>query len=221
MRVLTVSAHPDDETLGAGGTLLKHRANGDDLFWIITTAAYEDAWPKEHIAESAKQVEDVNKAYGFQDMFKLDLPSTKLDTLPKRDMVEKLMKIIDVVRPDRVYTVGDTDVHTDHYCTFEAMMLALKPFREAFDVKSIYAYEVASSTEAAFGFRPHTFVPNVYSEITEYLEQKLDLMDMFQNQLQGEFLPRSRNSLRALARYRGSAIGVEYAEAFRLIREVF
>ena len=221
MRIVAVSAHADDETLGAGGTLLKHLAQGDDVFWIIATAAHQDDWSVEHIQQSTEQVEAVSRAYRFTDVIKLDLPTTRLDTLPKREIADRFWNALRKVRPQRVYTVGDTDVHTDHYLTFEALMLALKPFRAEFDVRAIYAYEVLSSTEAAFGFRPHTFVPNVYSDITAFLDRKLEIMALYENQLQLDSLPRSLDSLRALARYRGAAVGVKYAEAFKLIRQVF
>jgi len=36
-KVLIVAVHPDDETLGAGGALLKHKANGDKIYWLIVT----------------------------------------------------------------------------------------------------------------------------------------------------------------------------------------
>ena len=41
MKVLAIPAHPDDETLGCGGTLLKHRAEGDELFWLIASTRRE------------------------------------------------------------------------------------------------------------------------------------------------------------------------------------
>ena len=221
MNVVAISAHPDDETLGAGGTLIKHLERNDDVFWIIATVAHPDDWSEEHIQQSSRQVETVSRAYGFTDVFILDLPTTRLDTLPKREIAVRFTESLRKVQPDRVYTVGDTDVHTDHHLTFEGLMLALKPFRPEFNVGSIYAYEILSSTEAAYGFRPHTFVPNVYSDITPFLERKLEIMELYENQLQPDPMPRSLDSLRALARYRGAAVGLKYAEAFRSIREVF
>lgn len=221
MRVVAVSAHPDDETMGVGGTLLKHLARDDEVFWIIATVGIPEDWSAEHLRQSAEQVEAVGRAYGFTEVFQLGLPAARVDTLPKRDIVEGFLGVLKDVRPEIVYTVGDTDVHTDHILTFEGLMLALKPFRTDFDVQAIYAYEVASSTEAAFGFRPNAFVPTAYSDVTEFLERKLEIMALYENQIQPDLLPRSVDSLRALARYRGSAVGLKHAEAFRLIRAMW
>ena len=221
MRVVAVAAHADDETLGVGGTLLKHLAQKDEVIWIIATVALEEGWPAEHIKQSAKQIELVSQAYPFTNVIQLGLPAAGLDTLPKRQITDRFLEILTDVQPDRVYTVGDTDVHTDHHLVFEGLMLALKPFRTQIHTKEIFAYEVPSSTEASFGFRPHTFVPTAYSDVTDFLERKLDIMRLYENQLQSELLPRSLDSLQALARYRGSAVGLKYAEAFRLIRGVF
>jgi len=137
MRIVAVSAHPDDETLGAGGTLLKHLAQGDDAFWIIATQPCQEDWSLEHIRQSAEQVEAVRQAYRFSNIFKLDFPTTRLDTVPKRHIADRFREVLGEVKPDRVYTVGDTDVHTDHCLTFEALMLALKPFRAEFNVQGI------------------------------------------------------------------------------------
>lgn len=221
MKVLVVSAHPDDETLGVGGTLLKHKQRGDELSWIISTVADKGDFSSKHIRTSADQVEAVSEAYGFSDVFKLGLPSTRLDTFPKRQLIGLFMNILKPLQPHIIYTVGDSDVHTDHFATFEALMLALKPFRAEFDVQEIYSYEVLSSTDAAFGFRRHPFQPNVFSDITQYMEQKLDILSLYDNQMQFEPLPRSISGVRALARHRGATIGVTYAEALSLVRKVW
>lgn len=221
MRVLAVSAHPDDETLGAGGTLLKHLSQGDELYWAIVTVGHPDDYSEEHINQAIAQVEEVAKRYEFRDVFRLELPSTRLDTIPKRNLIESFLNVLVSLKPSVIYTVGDYDVHTDHYWTYEALMLALKPFRADIDVKEIYAYEVLSSTEAAFGFRRNTFAPNVYVDISNYMDRKLEIFELYENELMPEPLPRCRSSVEALARYRGAAIGVEYAEAFQMIRKVW
>lgn len=220
MRVLAIAAHPDDETLGAGGTLLKHIERGDNVSWLIVTAPDPADWPAETVSQCRAQVETVGASYGFGEVVALDQPAARLEEVPKRELVDLIWQRLRSLRPERVYTVGDTDAHTDHRVAFEAVMLALKPFRREFDVEAIYAYEVLSSTDAALGWRAPTFVPNVYSDIGAYIERKLEIMEMFENQRQPDPLPRSGESIRALARLRGTTVGLEYAEAFHLVRQL-
>ena len=78
MNVLAISAHPDDETLGCGGSLLKHRAAGDHVFWLIATEAHEPQWTKADITRKASEVERVAKAYGMDRYMKLGFPTVRL-----------------------------------------------------------------------------------------------------------------------------------------------
>jgi len=220
MKVLAVAAHPDDETLGAGGTLLKHLSRGDQVFWLILTAPSPDDWPAEMVSRCLSQVQSVADAYGFTETIELGMPAAGMDLVSMRDVVDGISGALRAIKPDRIYTVGDTDAHTDHLVAFEGLMLALKPFRPDYDIESIYSYEVLSSTDAATGWRHKNFVPNVYSDVCEFLERKLEIMNLFENQLQPEPLPRSSSSIRALARYRGATIGIEYAEAFSVVRQI-
>jgi LmbE family N-acetylglucosaminyl deacetylase len=220
MRVLAVAAHPDDETLGAGGTLIKHIARGDDVIWLITTKPHADDWPAEVVQQCARQVETVSKAYRVADTIELGYPAAAMERTPKRAMIDAMSKTLQAVNPDRIYSVGPTDVHDDHRTTFEVLMLASKPFQAVSGIKGIYTFEVLSSTEAALDWRDTPFVPNVYSEITEQIDRKIEIMSLFENQSQPDPLPRSPESIRALARFRGTTIGAPYAEAFRLVRQI-
>jgi LmbE family N-acetylglucosaminyl deacetylase len=220
MKILVVSAHPDDETLGAGGTLARHIEAGDEVSWLITTAPHPDDWSQETITACDGQVTAVRQAYGFKALYDLRFPAARLEQVPKRPLIDGVMDALAQARPDRIYTVGGTDVHSDHLITFEALMLAAKPFRRDPPIGGIYAYEVLSSTEGAYGWRERPFVPNVYRDITGFLNRKAEIMALYGNQLQDDLQPRSQSAIRALARYRGATIGVESAEAFTAIREI-
>ena len=221
MRVLAISVHPDDETLGCGGTLLKHSARRDALFWLIATQAHEPQWSTEIIERKEIEVQQVAEAYGVEQYFKLGFPAARLDTVPKADLIERIRDVISEVKPDLVYVVHEGDVHTDHHVVFTATMSVLKPFYLArLHVHRVLCYEILSSTEAAPPQLGHAFMPNVFIDITPYIERKIEIMALYETGAQLDPLPRGPSALRALARYRGATIGVEYAEAFMLIHEV-
>ena len=221
MKILCISTHPDDETLGCGGTLLRHQANGDALYWLIVTQAYEPQWSAEIIECKTAEIQAVADAYGVQETFRLALPSLRLDAIPQSDLIEGIRNGIDQVRPETVYLIHDGDVHTDHHAVFTATMSVLKAFyMHKWGVRRILCYETLSSTEAAPSQLHRLFLPNVYHDITPYIERKVEIMAMYKSETQRDPLPRGPSAIQALARYRGATVGVDYAEAFMMIREV-
>lgn len=221
VNVLAISAHPDDETLGCGGTLLKHRALGDRVHWLIVTRAYSPQWSAALLRRKAGEVERVARAYGVSRYLHLDFPSTQLDTIPVSSMIAELRQVIAALRPRVVYLVHGGDVHSDHRAVFEATTAVLKSFRmAALGVRRLLSYETLSSTDAAPPSPDRAFAPLVFTDITPYLERKLKIMALYRTEAQRDPLPRAPSAIRALARVRGATVGVRYAEAFMLIREV-
>ena len=146
MKVLAISVHPDDETLGCGGTLLRHVAEGDDLFWLLVSETHEPQWSAETIQIKAAEVVRVAEAYGVQHYFKLGLPSIRLDTLPLAEMIDRIRDVIAEVRPEVVYLVHGGDVNSDHYVVFTATMSVLKTFyMRKWGVRRILSYEMSSA----------------------------------------------------------------------------
>jgi len=221
MRVLAISAHPDDETLGCAGTLLKHRGKGDSLFWVIVTQAHEPKWSPRVIEQKVTEVCQVAKAYGMERCFKLGFPTALLDNVGHAELVEGVSNVLSEVSPEIVYLIHGGDAHTDHHIVFTATMSALKPaYMARLGVHRVLSYETLSSTEAASPLAHQSFTPNVFSDITPYIDRKIELMGLYGTEIQQDPLPRGPSAIRALARYRGSTIGVEYGEAFMLVREL-
>lgn len=221
MKVMAISAHPDDETLGCGGTLLKHGAAGDTLSWLIVTRPHQPQWSGETIEAKAAEVQRVGQAYRTQRCVTLDFPSASLDTAPQADLIERIGGAISETSPEIIYLVHGGDVHSDHRAVFDAAMSVLKPIHMArLGVRRILSYETLSSTDAAPPGAHPTFQPSVFNDITPYMDRKLEIMAMYQTEQQADPLPRGPSAIRALARQRGATIGVDYAEAFMLTREL-
>jgi LmbE family N-acetylglucosaminyl deacetylase len=221
MNVLVISVHPDDETLGCGGTMLRHVAGGDDVYWLIATQAHEPTWTKATISAKAMEVENVAMAYGVREFQKLGLPSGRLDALPLGEMIEGIRQQVARWRPQIVYLVHGGDIHTDHYAIFTATMSVLKPFyMNKQGVRRVLSYETLSSTEAAPSQIHRVFAPNVFIDIGSHIDRKIEIMNLYATELHGDPLPRGPGAIRALARFRGATIAVDYAEAFMLVREI-
>lgn len=217
---LVIAHHPDDETLGCGGTILKLKAMGVSVHWlIVTTIDGVAGFPQDRVAVRAREIESVRDAYGFDGVHQCFLPAAGLDTLGKGELIGAIGKVIRCVEPDSLYVPYRNDVHSDHAAVFDAAVSAAKTFRSPF-VKAIYAYETLSETD--FGLRPDDpgFRPNLYEDITGYLDRKISIMSKFDGEM-GEFpFPRSEECLRALATLRGAQANCNAAEAFMTLKEI-
>jgi N-acetylglucosamine malate deacetylase 1 len=220
MNVLVVCAHPDDETLGCGGTMLKHARQGDALTWVVATQAHEPGWPAAVIMAKAREVDRVADAYGARAV-RLGFPSSRLDVTPRSELIAAIAEVVAETRPELVYVVHPGDVHSDHADVFDSTLSVLKAFRMgSLGVRRILAFETLSSTEAAPPVAGRAFVPTVFSDISAELERKLKIMAFYESEIQPDPMPRGPAAIRALGRLRGATVGVEYAEALWLVREL-
>jgi len=220
MSILVVAPHPDDETLGAGGTLLRAIQSGEDVHWLIVTEMREDlGFSARTIERRASEIQDVSAAYGFASTIELCLPATQLDTLPLSHIIDPIGSAIHDVKPDTVYLPFPGDVHSDHRTVFNAAMACTKSFRYP-SVRRIVAMEILSETD--FGVDPtqSPFRPNLFVDISAVLDQKLEIMNIFSSEMGEPPFPRSEQNIRAQASFRGSQAGVIAAEAFMMLKEI-
>lgn len=220
MNVLCIAPHPDDETLGCGGTLLRHIENGDAVHWLIVTAARTPTFDEDYAAAQTRQINAVAEACGFANVITLGLPAAGLDRIPESDLIGALREQVDAVAPAVVYINHRGDAHSDHRITFDCAMAALKPFRAGPGIERILAYETLSETEQAPPLAANAFLPNSFVAIGPQLERKLEILELYATELQPFPQPREAGAIRALARLRGAALGIDYAEAFMVMREV-
>ena len=88
--IVVIAPHPDDETLGCGGTLLIEKKSGSKIHWINITCISEIyGWKKDKIITRKKEIEVVAKKYKFNSNYNLDFPTTKLDTIPLIEIIKK------------------------------------------------------------------------------------------------------------------------------------
>ena len=215
-KVLIIAVHPDDETLGCGGTLLKHKANGDEIHWLICTTIDKN---HSYYETREKEIEQVSKLYDFDSVHNLRLKTMQVDEYSMSELIGSISKIINEVQPNIVYLPFKGDVHSDHRKIFEASYSCTKSFRYPF-IKKIYMLEALSETEFAPSTKEDSFIPNVFIDISEFFEKKIEIMKVFESEIAEHPFPRSERNLRALATLRGATAGCEYAESFVLLKEI-
>jgi len=219
-KILVIAVHPDDETLGCGGTLLKHKANGDEIHWLIATDIKEsEGYGISTIKKRNKEITKIEDLYGFTSVNKLDLSTTKVDTYSVSVLVSKISSVIDRIKPDIIYLPFKGDVHSDHKYIFDAAYSCTKVFRHPF-IKKIYMMETLSETEFSLSTKEDSFVPNVFVDISEFMDKKIELINIYESEIGKHPFPRSERNMRALATYRGAASGCDYAESFMLLKEI-
>jgi N-acetylglucosamine malate deacetylase 1 len=216
-KVFVVSAHPDDEILGAGGTIIRHRDQGDEIHWLIATNVFESqGFSIERISSRQIEINEVASRLKMH-VHKLEYPTMSLSSRDLLTMVPMISKIFQEVEPEVIYVLNRSDAHSDHRILFDAVMACTKSFRYPF-LREILMYECISETEFAPILPERVFQPNVYIDISDNLEEKLELMKIYDSELGEHPFPRSERNIRALATYRGASCGVEYAEAFQLLK---
>jgi len=225
MKVLVVAAHPDDEVLGCGGTIPRLAKEKHEVY-ISTlgqgiTSRYEkrEEAKKSLIEELHARSREVARYLLAQDIFLSRLPDNRFDTVPLLDIIKIIDNLVDRLQPNIIYTHHGGDLNIDHKIVHRAVLTAARPLRDC-PVKEIYAFEVPSSTEWAFQQFEAVFQPNVFVDVTETLEIKVQAMQLYESETCPFPHPRSPEAIRAIAHKWGSTVGVEAAEAFQLIRSI-
>lgn len=216
MNILVISPHPDDETLGAGGSLLRLKAEGNPLFWLNITDMSEDSgYNEQHILRRTDEIRQIKSIYGFSDFLNLKLAPATLELYDGNEIIPKISRFIDKIQAECILLPDFADAHSDHRKVFEWGMASTKIFRHP-SVKRILTMEILSETN--FGNTCSGFVPNYYIDITEYMDKKVEAACIYQSEIGTHPFPRSREALNALGIIRGSEAGVRNAEAFRVIK---
>ena len=155
-KILTIAVHPDDETLGCGGALLKHKANGDKIHWLICTTLNNN---HSYFKNREKEISKVSKLYNFNSIHQLQFETTKVDQYSMSELIENISRVVNKVRPNIIYLPFKEDVHSDHRKIFEASYSCTKSFRYPF-IKKIYMMETLSETEFSQSINCDGFIPN-------------------------------------------------------------
>jgi len=229
VKILIVAAHPDDEVLGMGGTILRH-SKLKDIVKIVYLATGISSRQKYDDKIKSKKLSDINKnkiknlqtdakkaakILKVKDMSFYDFPDNELDSIPLLKIVKVIENEIKKFKPDIVYTNHFGDLNIDHRVTYNATLTACRPLNNK--IKKLISFEVPSSTEWNY---PQSFNPNYFINIEKEVDSKINSFKMFKSEIRNFPHPRSSLNLKIIAQKWGSVSGFKFAEAFEIIRQV-
>jgi N-acetylglucosamine malate deacetylase 1 len=217
--ILVVAAHSDDETLGCGGTLAKFSKAGHQIRVVFMTngtgARGEDS---EAAAERETDAKNALNALGVNNYINYGFPDNQLDQVALLTLAQVIEQEIEGFQPEMIISHHKGDLNIDHQKVAEAVLVASRP-QPDFCVKEIWAFEVLSATDWSFSPN-HIFSPNYFVDVTKFIETKINACSYYKDEFRDVPHSRSLVHVRTLAQHRGNSVGLDYAEAFLLIRKV-
>ena len=218
-RTLVIAPHPDDEVLGAGGTIARLSDAGQEVFVAIVTSGKPPVFSEESVANVRAETHRAHDHLGVTKTFWLDMPAAQLSETPHSQVNAAIGNIVHQLAPSTLLVPFLGDIHIDHQLVFLSSLVAARPHQAAYP-GTILAYETLSETNWNAPYLTPAFVPNYFVDIDNWMTRKLDAMQMFSSQLRDAPHERSIEALRALATLRGATIHRPAAEAFVQIRHV-
>ena len=221
-KILVIVAHPDDEVLGCGGTILKHSLNGDSVDLIVMSNGEDARIDKKDIHKKIKlrynALEKSSKILGINNVYKFNLPDNKFDTLPLLEIIQKIEPLIIKLEPDIIYTHYLNDLNIDHVYVSRAVNTICRPTFLKKMPNKIYSFEILSNTELSL--LENQFKPNYFVNIKKTFNLKLKAIKQYKKELKDYPNGRSLKGIEVLSNYRGLSAGFEHAEAFMLLKEI-
>jgi LmbE family N-acetylglucosaminyl deacetylase len=206
LKILAIGAHFDDVEIGCGGTLAKHVAMGDEVIALVVTNSYYTSNDGKIIRERDIALQEglaAAKIIGFKEFICADM--TTLELSFNNQLVRMINNVVDDYEIEMIYTHWDRDVHQDHQAIGLATLAAGRKVNRLLMYRSnLYA----SSQE---------FHSNFYVDISDYLDTKMTSIAAHQSEV-AKFGPGWTNFWLNEARNNGQRMGVEYAEAFQLVK---
>lgn len=225
-KILVVAAHPDDEVLGVGGTILRHTAEGDTVRILLLAEGLtsradtrDTAVCREALDALHTNTQRVARALGAECAELCKFPDNRMDSIMLLDVVKPIEHMIDKYHPDVVYTHHGGDVNVDHQRTHEAVVTACRALPGQC-VNELYFFETPSSTEWQMMRADRAFLPALYVDVAATLAKKLDVLHLYDSEMRSFPHTRSYEAVEALAHWRGATAGLTAAEAFEVGRVV-
>lgn len=219
-KILIIAAHPDDEILGCGGTIFKLRKTHKIEIMFMT-----DGVSSRLSTKSVKFTRDVRreeclKVFNYLKIKKplfYNFPDNAMDSVPFINIVRVIEEKVFSYKPEIIITHFENCLNIDHQLTFKAVVTACRPSKKS-SVKKILSFEIPSSTD--WSLNKKNFNPNYFVDISNFIKHKINALKIYKSEMRKYPHSRSLKNVKALAQVRGTACGLNYAEAFVVSRIV-
>ena len=218
-RVLVVAPHPDDETLGVGGTIAKHSAQGDEVFVLMVSGHLPPIYSRKAYEETVSEAYSAFSVLGVKKSEFLEIPATMIGDQPLHEVNGRISKVVNDFNP-HIVLCPYPDRHIDHRLVFDSVMVATRPVGVGKDIKIVAAYETLSETHWNAPHIEPNFTPNWVVDISDHINKKLDALGCYKSQISEFPGPRSIEAVEALAKFRGTQAGFGYGEGLHIVRMI-
>lgn len=216
-RMTIIAPHPDDEVLGAGATIARFATAGVDISVLFVSGHLPPLYTAESFNITKLEANSALKILGVNNTKYLEIPATMVHQIPVAELNGKINQFIRETNPELVL-LPFPDRHIDHRTIFDSSVVACRPIHKNAP-KVVLAYETLSETHWNVpGIEP-AFVPELYIDTTNFMRIKQAALNCYKSQIDNA-PSRSVDACMALARFRGSQNGCDYAEAFKVVRIV-
>ena len=216
-KILVIAPHPDDDVLGVGGTISRFSEDGVEVSVLIVSGHLPPLYDKQSFITTKDEAKQSFKIMKVSNWEFLEIPATTIHQIPVATLNSKISNFLTLTNPDWVF-VPFPDRHIDHRTVFDSSVVCSRPNNKNFP-KIVLSYETLSETHWNVpGIEP-AFIPDFFINITKNIEQKKEALNCYQSQITNNN-SRSIEACTALAKFRGSQNGCDYAEAFKVIRIV-
>ena len=219
-KIFIVAAHPDDEILGCGGTILKHIKNGDKVNVLFISDGVSARYKNKNDPKCLREIKNrqemaikVSQLAKFKIIDFMNLRNLELGSYPHTYISNKIIECFKNYKPDVVYTHYEHDLNIDHYHTFFSTYVASRP-NNNYLIKKLLSFEIPSSTDWGIKNNGRSFNPNYFVDISKFVKKKENLLKQYKFELRKAPHSRSNKNINSLSIVRGGVVGVNYAEAF-------